>query len=321
MGHKVNWGVISCAGIAESTTIPAIMKAENAHLYAISGKTPEKLDRFAQKFMPDKVYNDYEAMLQDPNVHAVYIPLPNSLHYTWAAKAAAYKKHVLCEKPLALNADEVRDLIKVCDDNGVLLMEAFASRHNPVLIRIKEFLDEGAIGKVKYIEAHFSFSLKDRNNIRWIKELGGGATYDVGAYTLGTIRYLMGKEPIRIHASGEVDQVAGVDLSSVTTMTFDDGAMATSYCGFNSSYWDGYTIIGDGGRIDAPVNYNGEGQVSFNILTEGDLETVTIDVPNNYLLEIEQFGRCILENEKPLVSHEDSLGNAVVIDKILASIL
>lgn len=317
---KVNWGVISCAGIAEGSTLPGMLEADNAVLYAISSKTPEKLVRFQEKFNPVKAYDDYEALLNDPEVDAIYLPLPNSLHFDWAVKAAQHKKHVLCEKPLAITAEQVRALKQVFDDNGVLLMEAFASRHNPVLREIKQLMDQGEIGKIKYIETHFCFNLKDKTNVRWVKELGGGATYDVGAYTIGTIRYLLGKEPIEMHTIGEVDPATNVDGTSCILMAFDDGVMATSYCGFNSYGWSGYTVLGDAGKIDVPFDYNAKGPLTISISKEDQVEARVIEAPNNYMLEIEQFGRCILEGEIQLVTYEDSLGNAVLIDEALVSI-
>jgi len=317
---KVNWGIISCAGIAEGSTIPGMLEADNATLYAISSRTPEKLTRFQEKFNPVKAYDDYEALLADPEIDAIYLPLPNSLHFPWAIKAAQHKKHVLCEKPLAITAGQVEELKEVFEANGVLLMEAFASRHNPVLREVKRIMDQGEIGKIKYIEAHFCFNLDDKTNVRWVKTLGGGATYDVGAYTIGTIRYLAGKEPIEIHTMGEVDETINVDGTSCVLMNFGDGLLATSYCGMTSYGWSGYTVLGDEGKIDVPFNFNAKGSLTISVSKDGETRERRIDAPNNYRLEIEQFGRCILDGESPLVTYEDSLGNARVTDQVLATL-
>lgn len=317
---KIKWGIISCAGIAEGSTIPGLLEADNAQLYAISGRTEAKLTKFKEKFNPVKVYDTYEALLDDPEVEAIYLPLPNGLHCEWAIKAAEKKKHVLCEKPLAVNVEEVKKMQKAADDNGVLLMEAFASRHNPVLHTVKKMIEDGDIGQLKYIETHFTFVLGDQGNVRLNKAIGGGATFDIGAYTIGTIRELVGREPISVQAVGDIDPASGVDMTSCVLMDFGQGVMATSYCSFSTYGWSGYTVTGDKGRIVVPVDYNDKGELSIKVYRDDKEESRIITAPNNYRLEIEQFGRCILEGEQPLVTYEDSIGNVAVTDQVLAQI-
>lgn len=309
---------MGCAGIAEERTIPGMLKADNANLYALASRTQEKLSRFEEKFNPEKTYLSYEELLDDPMVDAIYLPLPNSLHYEWAIKAAKKKKHVLCEKPLALNEKEVIEMFRVFKDNDVLLMEAFASRHSPVLQTVKNLIDENTIGPLKYIEGHFSFLLEDENNVRLIKELGGGATYDIGAYPISTIRYLAGKEPLKIQTIGEIHPNLGVDISSSIMMEFDEGLKATAYSAFNTPEWTGYTVLGEKGRIEVPLDFNASGSLEFELYRNKGKETIFVETPNNYTLEIEQFGRAILDGEEPLVTYDDSLGNAKVIDIALA---
>lgn len=317
---KIKWGIISCAGIAEKRTIPGLLEADNAELYAISGRTEAKLAKFKEKYKPVKAYDTYEALLDDPDVDAIYLPLPNGLHCEWAIKAAEKKKHVLCEKPLAINLEEVKRMQKAADDNGVLLMEAFASRHNPVLHTVKKMIDDGEIGQLKYIETHFTFVLEDSGNVRVNKSIGGGATFDVGAYTVGTIRELVGREPVAVHAVGDIGSSSGVDVTSCILMDFGHGVMATSYCSFSTYGWSGYTVSGDAGRIEVLVDYNDCGELPVKLYKNNTEETRIVSVPNNYMLEIEQFGRCILDGEKPLVTYDDSIGNADVIDQALAQI-
>ena len=317
---KVKWGIISCAGIAEGQTIPGLLEADNAELYAISGRTEEKLNRFKEKFKPVKAYDNYEDLLDDPEVDAIYIPLPNGLHCEWAIKAAEKKKHILCEKPLAINEEEVRKMQKACDDNGVMLMEAFASRHSPVLRAVKKMVDDGKIGQLKFVETHFTFVLGDTGNVRLNKSIGGGATFDVGAYTVGTIRELVGREPVSVQSVGSIDPTSGVDMTSCILIDFGDGLMATAYSSFSTYGWSGYTVSGDAGRIEVAVNYNACGDLPVKVFCDNKEETLIIKTPNNYKLEFEQFGRCILDGETPLVTYEDSIGNAVVIDQALAQI-
>ncbi len=317
----VNWGVIGCAGIAQKAVIPGILNADNANLYALSSRgAGSKLDDFCEKFKPTKAYTSYEEMLDDPEIDAVYIPLPNGLHYEWTLKAAEKKKHILCEKPLGINAEEVKAMKAAADKNGVLLMEAFAYRQNPLTKKVKSLLEDGIIGKVKFIESHFSFYLDNMQNVRLNQDLAGGATYDVGCYNLNVIRYLAGSEPTSIYATGEIGEINGIDESSCIMMEFEGGLKAVSYCSFISSFRSEYTILGEAGMIHVPVVFNAQGDCKIVITKNSAIEEIIINCPHNYTLEVEQFGRCILNGEEPLITFEDSLNNAKLIDEALKQI-
>lgn len=317
----INWGVLGCAGIAEQAVIPGILSAENAKLFAISSRgAGRKLEAFREKFNPVKVYTGYEELLDDPEIDAVYIPLPNALHYEWALKAAEKKKHVLCEKPLGINADEVKAMKEAADKNGVLLMEAFAYRHSPLTKKVKSLVEEGTIGKLKFVDSHFTFNLENKSDVRFDKALAGGATYDVGCYNINIIRHIIGSEPTTIFATGEVGEQSGVDESSCIVMEFNGGIKAVSYCSIISASRCEYTIVGDKGVIHIPVHFNAEGDTSIQITKGSDIQKITVNCPHNYMLEVEQFGRCILNGEKPYVTFEDSFHNAKVIDEALLQI-
>lgn len=317
----INWGVLGCAGIAEKSVIPGILKAENAKLYAIASRgAGKKLDAFREKFSPVKVYTSYEELLNDPEIDAVYIPLPNALHYEWTLKAAEKKKHVLCEKPLGINADEVKAMNEAADRNGILLMEAFAYRHSPITKKVKSLIEEGTIGKLKFVESHFTFNLENRSDVRFDKSLAGGATYDVGCYNMNIIRHIIGSEPTKVFATGEVGEQSGVDESSCIMMEFEGGIKAVSYCSIVCASRCDYTIVGEKGLIHIPDQFNTEGDTNIIITKEADVQDITINCPHNYMLEVVQFGRCILSGEKPLLTYEDSLNNAKVIDEALLQI-
>lgn len=318
----VNWGVLGCAHIAEKSVIPGILKAENAKLYALSSRgAGSKLEEFCDKFNPVKSYTSYEEMLDDPELDAVYIPLPNALHYEWTIKAAEKKKHILCEKPLGINAKEVAVMMEAAQKNSVLLMEAFAYRQSPLTKMVKSLVEEGEIGKVKFIESHFNFYLDNMQNVRLNQDLAGGATYDVGCYNLNVIRYIAGSEPTAIYATGEIGEKSGVDESSCIMMEFEGGLKAVSYCSFITTFRSEYTIVGENGIIHVPVVFNAEGDNKIIITKNSGTEEIVISCPHNYMLEIEQFGRCILNGEKPLLTCDDSFNNAKVIDEVLKQIL
>lgn len=319
--NYVNWAVLGCAKIAETSVIPGILSANNAKLYAVASREAGKrLDDFKNKFNPVKAYSSYEELLDDPEVDAVYIPLPNSLHYEWSIKALEKKKHVLCEKPLGVTAKEVKDMFEAARNNGVLLMEAFAYRQSPLTKKVKELVDEGTVGKLKFIDSHFCFNEMNKANIRFIKDLGGGASYDVGCYNLNVIRYIIGKDPIAVYAVGEIGASSGVDESSCIMMEFEGGIQATSYSSLISGFRSEYTIVGDEGTIHVPVMFNQKGETRIIIKKDNSTEELIINCPDNYMLEVEQFGRCILNGEEPLISFEDSYGNAKTIDLALEQI-
>lgn len=325
MSRKVNWGILGCAGIAKVRTIPGLLKADNASLYAVASRGDAKAEEFRELFGAEKAYGSYEALLADKAVEAVYIPLPNSMHYEWVEKAARAGKHILCEKPLALNAEEAEKMYKICESEGVLLMEAFAYRHAPLIQKVKELLDEGAVGKVKYLESHLTDLLTDMSNIRMNKNLGGGAFYDMACYNVSAVSYLTGKEPVKVKAFAEMDEEYGVDVSNTFLLQYEDGVQASGYSSLNSYARGYYAVVGEKGRIEVPCNFNCRNICKFTVTSEGVVNNVevleekkteyTVMCPDNYMMEIEQFGRCIMEGEKPLVSKEETLMNARILDR------
>jgi len=316
----INWGVIGCAGIADNAVIPAINNASNANLYALASRNKDKLEKFKKKHNPFKTYEDYERIIDDPEVDAVYIPLPNSMHYAWVLKAAEKKKHILCEKPMACTSKETLAMKEACERNGVILMEGYAYRHSPVTLKLKELIEQNAVGKVKLIETYLTFTLGDDGNIRAVKELGGGAVYDVGCYSINIMRYLAGSEPVTIYATGEIHSNAGVDWSCYGILNFEDNLKGMFHGAFNCPYRNEYKITGEKGVIQVPRGFNAEGELEIIVQTGEKVETLIVSTPNNYLLEIEQFGRCVLEGERPRISMEESYRNACVTDKVLQQI-
>jgi len=320
MGNKIKWGVLGCAGIAKGCFIPGILKAGNAELYAIASRSAsDKLTAFQNEFHPVKTYESYEALLDDADVQAVYIPLPNGLHAEWTIKALNKKKHVMCEKPMGATPLEAIDMQQAAEKNGVWLMEAFAYLHSPLTARVKELVDNGAIGSLRFIDGHFTFNNMAATNVRYSADLAGGATFDVGCYPISLIRYLVGTEPTGIVATGTIGS-SGVDITSCTTLLFEGGITAVAYCSFEDFRRSEYTVLGENGVIRVPFPFNYEGTAEIIIETADSIKKETIECPHNYMLEVEQFGRVIADGEKPFVSPAFTLGNAVVIDEILRQI-
>ena len=318
--NTIIWGVLGCARIADKAVIPGIIESNNGTLYGIASSSAEKLADFSQRHNPQKTYTTYEALLDDPAIQAVYIPLPNGLHYSWTLKALAKRKHVLCEKPLGISPGQVKEMFLMAREHGVLLMEAFAYRHSPLTARVKEICASKELGQLMYIDSHFSFFLDNPHNVRLSSELAGGATFDLGCYNTSIIRHLGEEEPISVQASGTIGENSGVDEISLAIMDFPSGLQASAYASFHSPLRSEYTVVGTRGILRVPVPFNAKGQVTIMKEIDGETERITLDVPDNYTLEVEQFGRAIQGTEPVLIDENESVGNAVVIDAILAQI-
>ena len=197
---QINWGVLGTANIAKGYTVPGMQKSENCKLYGIAGRSKEKADEFQATFGFEKAYYSYDDMLDDEAIEAVYIPLPNSLHKEWVLKAAAKKKHILCEKPLAASEKDVTEMIKACDDAGVCFMEAFANLHSPAVKSVKKILDSGIVGKPTFIETTFLIASRKKEDIRMRRETLGGCTYDVACYNISLLLTMLGEEPSEVKA-------------------------------------------------------------------------------------------------------------------------
>ena len=318
---KVNWGVIGTAGIARGCTIPGMQLAENCNLYAIAGRSMEKALAYREEFGFQVAYDSYEALLADPNVEAVYIPLPNELHYEWTIKALKAKKHVLCEKPLAPTPAQIQEMFACAKANGVLLMEAYAYLHSPLMAAIKNEIKSGMIGDVLYMESQFITSDYDISNIRMRKETYGGATYDLGCYTTTQILWMLEEEPVKVQAVADFSE-HGIDTYTSGLLTFADGKKATFVCAMvlatdKDRRIDCLRIHGTLGDIYCAARFNQCGELTYT-LTVGEKSTVkTVSTPHNYRLEVEQLGRCITDGEMPHVSEAFTMRNAQLMEKIL----
>lgn len=322
--RKIKWGVLGTAMICERDTIPGMLLADNCELYAVAGRNPEKVGRFVEKYGFERGYDSYDALLADPQVEAVYIPLPNTMHHEWTIKALRAKKHVLCEKPMAPSAVLAQEMFDAARENGVLLMEAFAYQHSPYLSALKAELDRGTIGAVRYMECTFLTSDYNMSNIRMRRDSLGGALYDLGVYNNSLILRMLGEEPQRVQAiasfSGE-----HIDLLTSAMLEYADGKRACLTCGMilpteQNHVLNRFTIQGEKGTIrsGSDFNFNGCGKLSYIVADlEGNELAVTVDVPHNYRLEVEQLGRCIAGGEVPAVTQEFTLANARIIDRIL----
>ena len=321
--EQVKWGVLGTANIAKGCTIPGMKLAENCELYAIAGRSMEKAEAFQSEFGFKKAYGSYEDLLNDTEVQAVYIPLPNHLHLKWVKAALEKGKHVLCEKPLALNAKEAQEMFSAAEKNGVLLMEAYAYLHSPYIQSLKKDIADGLIGEIDYIETAF-ITQGYKEDIRLHKDMGGGAMYDLGCYCTTLILSLIDQSPCFVKADAEFSDL-GVDLMTAGIIRFDNGTRAAFNVGMvlgenSNSRFDRLYIHGTKGSLRSEVEYNQQGEASYRLFTDSGIIERKLSLPQNYSLEISQLGRCILSSEKPRITPEFSIKNAALMDTILSEI-
>lgn len=262
----------------------------------------------------------------DPEIEAVYIPLPNTMHYEWTIKALKSGKHVLCEKPLAPTEAQAKEMFAAAEENHVYLMEAFAYQHSPYLTAIREEIKNGTIGDVRYMESAYITSDYNKNNIRMRRDTLGGCTYDLGVYNTSLILRTLAEEPTEIRAIASFSEEKIDKLTSVI-MEYDDGKKAAFSCGMVLAtdldrHIDRFEIQGTKGSIKGTgFEFNGDGELSYTVtMFDGKEEVKTVSVPQNYRLEVEQLGRCVAGEETPAVTKEFSLANARIIDSILKEI-
>ncbi len=317
MTQAIRWGVLGAARIARLQVIPAIVRCANARLHAVASRDPEKLAEFQALFGSFKAHDSYQALLEDPAVDAVYIPLPNSMHREWAIRAMRCGKHVLCEKPLALNSREAAEMIEVARECKVLLMEAFMYRYTDRMAQISRVLDSGVLGPIRSVNSTFRFLLDRENTIKEKPELGGGALYDVGCYPLNLIGLVAGAEPVSVAV--ECEKSNGVDINLSALLRYESGLIASLHCGFNAFGRMHSEIVGSDGTLLAPDTFlDDAGQLALHTRQGGAL--IPVAASDRYGEEIRDFSAAILENRLPMLSLEESLRNMRTLDCILEQV-
>jgi D-xylose 1-dehydrogenase (NADP+, D-xylono-1,5-lactone-forming) len=290
--QKVRWGVLGTSNIGRRAVLPAIQRSGNGDLVAVASRAADRARAFADELGIPRAYASYEQLLADPEIEAVYIPLPNSMHREWTIKAAEAGKHILCEKPLALNAAECAEMDAAARANGVLLLEAFMYRFHPQTKRVIELIRQGAIGEPRLIHAAFTFRLTNPANIRLQAELGGGSLMDVGCYCANVSRTLFGAEPIEVQAFASWS-AGGVDEQLIGNLRFVGG-----YAQFDSALTlarrETYQVVGTEGVIEVPVAFlPGHSDTIIHIRDAAGARDETIAGVDEYQLMAEHFADCV----------------------------
>jgi xylose dehydrogenase (NAD/NADP) len=317
--NKVRWGILGVARI-NARLIPGFARANRAELRAIASRDPGRAAAAAREAGIPVVHPGYEALLDDPEVDAVYIPLPNTMHAEWTRAAAARGKHVLCEKPLAPTAPEAQELVEFCRGHHVCLMEGFMWPHHPRTARLREALDARAIGEVRHVSGAFTFPLEpyDPSNIRLRPELGGGSLLDVGCYPVYGIRWAFGAEPVRVYATVRYDH--GVDVEVTGLVWLEDGRVGTFDCGFVLPLRQWLEVVGTEGVITVNDMWVPGPRAAFTIQREGGPpEEVAVEGEDQTARMIDDFCRCVLENEPVRPDPEEAVKTLRVLDALARS--
>ena len=321
----VRIGVLSTADIARRKVIPGIRRAALCDLVAIASRDGDRARSVAAELGIPRAHGSYEDLLADPEVDAVYIPLPNHLHAPWTLAAVRAGKHVLCEKPLALTSAEARRMVEAAQEAGVLLMEAFMYRLHPSWVATRELVDEGRIGRLVAVQSWFSYFNDDPGNIRNIREVGGGALYDIGCYCVNLSRMLFKAEPTRVLGSVRRDPDGGTDVLTSGILEFDEG-VATFTCSTRAEDDQRVHVYGTSGRISIGIPFNIPPDRPTQVfLTSGgdppvapDTEVMTFPVADPYGVEFELFAAAILDGGTVPYPAADAIANLEVMERLVA---
>jgi predicted dehydrogenase len=321
---KTRWGVLGVAKIAIDQVIPALQLCPDCELIGIASRDLTKAEKAAAEFGIPKAYGSYDQLLRDPEIQVVYIPLPNHLHVPWIEKCLQAGKHVLCEKPLALNTKEIKSLIALRNETGLMVSEAFMVKSHPQWARVKEIIDAGDIGEVKTVHGFFSYNLEDKTNVRYVPEWGGGGLYDVGCYPIFTARHMYDEKPSRVIASIRFDEDLQVDVLVSAIVEFPSGQL-TFTSAMQLVPHQLMQFYGTKKRIELQLPFNPLHNLPATIEIYNDdiyaTEAVKFQLEpvNQYSLMCNNFSQAIVNNQPEEVPLEDSLINIAVIEALFMS--
>lgn len=319
--NPICWGILSAAAIARRSVGPGIRKARNGVLRAVASRSVDRAREFAAALEIPTAYGSYEELLGDPKIDAVYIPLPTSLHHRWVIAAARAGKHVLADKPFAVDAAEAVEMVAACRKAGVQLIEGFMYRYDPRHARLRELVAEGAIGELRQINTAFCFPInRDPANVRLSTELAGGALGDLGTYCVSVSRLHMGGEPRRVMARMTNDPDFGVDFDGNALLEFDEGRVATVAFSFQTSRRHYLELIGTEGSLRVENHVLSPGKsTSIEIETRGGTVSERFPPFDTYQAEVENLGDAIRGEAAPLVDGDEAIRQMRVLDAVRAS--
>ena len=322
---KVRWGILGVARIATEKVIPAMQRGEWSQVTAIASRDPGKARAAAERLGIPKAYGSYEALLDDPDIDAIYNPLPNDLHVPWSIRAMDRGKHVLCEKPIALNAAEAQTLVAARDRTGMKIQEAFMVRTHPQWLKVRDLVRAGTIGELRAIAGVFSFFNRDPHNIRNLPQAGGGALMDIGCYLINTARFLFERAPARVAGLIQRDPDMGVDRLTSLMLDFESGH-AVGTCSTQQVPFQQIQVLGTTARLELQIPFNAPTDRPCHVVVDsgadlfgGGRTTIEIETCNQYTIQGDCFSRAILEQASVPCALEDAVQNMACIDAVVRS--
>jgi len=318
MANKVlNWGLLCTADINRAL-IPPLRVSKRSHLLAAASRTQGSADKYAREWKIPRAHGSYAAMLADPEIDVVYISLPNHLHAEWTIKAVEAGKHVLCEKPLALNVDEVDAIKAAARKHGRVVAEAFMYRHHPQTLKVQELVKGGSLGGLKLLRGSFSFLLSREGDVRLDPAMGGGSIWDIGCYPISYARSVLGENPLEVFG-WQVTGPTGIDETFVGQMRFDHEVHAQFDCSFVIPFHSFMEIVGSEARLNIPLPFKPETDEKIYLTRDEKIETIKIKGQELYIGEVEDMADAILLGREPRISLDDSRANVAVISALLES--
>ncbi|MFN8450074.1 MAG: Gfo/Idh/MocA family oxidoreductase [Anaerolineae bacterium] len=322
MADSIRWGILSTAHIGKERVIPAMQKTGNGRVVAVASRSLDRARAFADDLGIPTAYGSYEELIASPDVDAIYNPLPNSEHAEWSIRCAEAGKPTLCEKPLARDAAEAQRMVDAFAARGVLFAEAFMYRFHPQSQRVKQMLDDGAVGDIRAIQATFTFPIRSEDDIRLSKPLAGGSLMDVGCYCVNVMRFLLGAEPTDARALAVIGGRSQVDESLTGILEFPGGVLGHFDSSLRTHFAHTYEIRGTRGRISVDQAFvmppNGETVIRYR--HDDQDEEIRIAPANSYTLMAEDFADALLNGRPPRFAPQDAVENMRVIDRLYAAL-
>jgi predicted dehydrogenase len=318
MANKIlNWGLLSTANINRSL-IPPLEVSKRNHLLAVGSRSLESAQAYAKEKKIERAHSSYESLLADPEIHVIYNSLPNHLHAEWTIKAVEAGKHVLCEKPLALNVGEVDAIKAAAQKNGCVVAEAFMYRHHPQTLKVQEIVKSGSLGTLKLIRGSFSFVLSRAGDVRLNPDWGGGSIWDVGCYPISYTRTVVGESPLEVFG-WQVTGPTGIDDTFVGQMRFKDNVQAQFDSSFVIPFHSFMEIVGSDATMSIPKPFKPGVNEKIVITRDDKIETIHVKGQELYIGEVEDMADAILLGKDSLISLDDSRANVAIITACLES--
>jgi xylose dehydrogenase (NAD/NADP) len=312
-----NWGILGPGFVATRAVIPAMQQTPDARIVAVASRNDERAKLSAARFGIERAYHDYQTLINDSDVDAVYIALPNHLHRMWTMRAAEAGKHILCEKPLAVNAAECDDMITACQQANVLLMEAVMYRFHPRMLHLKHMLSTGELGDIRFLHAAFSFPFDKPDNYRAHPEFGGGALLDVGSYCINAARWLIGSEPQQMQAVISYSH-EGIDVSASAILCFEQDVLAHIQCSFAAAEHQVIEVVGSAGAVIAPLAFTAWRNDMTELMVQrgAEFERVEFAPADPYQAMVAHFTDCVLGRAELLYPAMDGRATMWILDNL-----